>query len=73
MRLELIVTPAQGRWRVSDDEDRLPPSWYDTVEEAVSEARDYLNHRGGGTLTVKEGSEVISSRHIGRTATARTS
>ena len=70
MRAELLVTPAEKRWRVADGENRLPASWYDTLEEAVGEARDYLSHRGGGTLTVREGSEVISSQDIAPAATA---
>ncbi len=64
MRLQLVVTPGEEGWRVCDEDDRLPVSWYDGIDEALRDARDYLLHRGGGTLTVREGSVVVSQQEV---------
>lgn len=64
VRLALIATPAPDGWRVCDEDHQLPPSSYDDIDDAVRDAREYLLHRGGGTLTVTEGPLVISRQEI---------
>lgn len=56
---KLVVTSAGEGWQVTDTDACLPISWYERIDEAVQEARDYLRFRGGGGLLIHEGSSAV--------------